>query len=137
MLTLAAAVQAVESAGVCVAGVLAAIDATSGQSGQQSSGVALTVLAFIVVAMLAWIAFGLARVRAWSRTPAVLTQVCAGVVAIYLLQAHRFDWGIPALALAIVALAGMLTPASLRALNRTPDRPDRPDRPSTVRPSRS
>ena len=119
MLRLAAGVQAVEAAGLAAAGVLTAVDAAAGRSYQASSGVALTLLEFIVVAGLAWIASGIARVRPWSRTPAVLTQVCTGVIAFYLLQASRFDWGVPAVLLAVAGLAGLLAPASLRALNRS------------------
>jgi hypothetical protein len=118
LLTLAAAAVAAEAAGLCLAGVLTAVDAASGRSSQASSGVALTILEFIVVAGLAWIASGVARVRPWSRTPAVMTQVFTGVVAVYLLQAHRFDWGIPALLLAAAGLAALLAPASWRALTR-------------------
>ena len=118
MLRLAAGVQAIEAAGLCVAGVLTAVDAAAGRSAQASSGIALTLLAFIVAAGLAWIAWGIARLQPWSRTPAVLTQVLTGVIAVYLLQAHRFDWGVPALLLAITGLAGLLAPASFRALSR-------------------
>ena len=117
MLRLAAGIQAVEAVGLCVAGVLTAVDAAAGRSAQASSGIALTLLAFIVAAGLAWIASGIARQRPWSRTPAVLTQVLTGVIAVYLLQAHRFDWGVPALLLAIAGLAGLLAPASFRALS--------------------
>jgi hypothetical protein len=127
MLRLAAGVQAAEAAGLCVAGVLAAIDAAGGRSSQASSGIALTLLAFIVAAGLAWIALGIARVKPWSRTPAVMTQVLTGVVAIYLLQAHRFDWGVPALLLALAGLAGLLAPASFRALNRPVPSRETPD----------
>ncbi len=117
-LRLAAGVLAAEAAGLAVAGVLTAVDAASGQSYQTSSGIALAVFAFIVVAGLAWITSGIARARPWSRTPAVMTQVLTGIVAVILLQAHRCDWGIPALLLALAGLAGLLAPASLRALNR-------------------
>jgi hypothetical protein len=127
MLRLAAGVQAAEAAGLCVAGVLAAVDAAGGRSSQVSSGIALTLLAFIVAAGLAWIALGIARVKPWSRTPAVMTQVLTGVVAIYLLQAHRFDWGVPALLLALAGLAGLLAPASFRALNRPVPPRETPD----------
>jgi hypothetical protein len=117
-LTVAAAAQAAEAALLAVAAVISAIDAaTPGDSYQTSSGVALTVLEFIVVAGLAWIATGVARMRPWSRTPAVMTQLAVGAVGIWLLQAHRFDWGVPALLLAIAGLAGLFAPASLRALN--------------------
>ncbi len=123
MLLLGAAALGVEAAGLCVAAVLAAADTAAGRSYQTSAGAAQTVLLFIVVAGVAWIASGVYRVRPWSRTPAVMTQVCAGVVAVYLLQARRFEWGVPAMLLAIAGLAALLAPASLRALTRTINRP--------------
>ena len=105
----------------------------AGHSSQASSGIAMTLLVFIVVAGLAWIASGLARLRPWSRTPAVLTQVLAGVIGVYLLQAHRFDWGVPALLLALAGLAGLLAPPSLRALNR-PGAPPAKETAATAKP---
>ena len=53
-----------------------------------------------------------------------MTQLFVGVAGIYLLKAHRFDWGVPALLLAACCLAGLFTPASLRALE--PPRPGAP-----------
>jgi hypothetical protein len=118
MLLVAVGAQAAEAVLLLVAAVLTIIDAAAGRSYQESSGIALIVLEFIVVAGLAWIAVGLAQVRPWSRTPAVMTQVFTGIVAIWLLQAHRLDWGPLALLLTLAGLAGLLTPASLRALAR-------------------
>jgi hypothetical protein len=121
LLTLAAAVLAVEAVGLGVAGVLTAVDAAKGRSSQASSGVALVILEFILIAGVAWIAAAVARVRPWSRTPAVMIQAFTGVVAVYLLQAHRFDWGIPALLFAAAGAAGLLAPASWHALTRQDD----------------
>jgi len=118
MLTVAVVALAVEAVGLSVAGVLTAVDAAAGRSHQASSGIALTVFEFVVVAGIVLIALGVARLRPWSRTPAVMTQVLTGVVAVYLLQAHRYDWGVPALLVAVAGLAGLLAPASLRALSR-------------------
>jgi len=118
MLLVAAGAQAAEAVLLLVATAATIIDAAAGRSAQQSSGVSLIVFEFIVVAGLAWIAVGLARVQAWSRTPAVMAQGFTGIVAIWLLQAQRLDWGLPALLLALAGLAGLLTPASLRALAR-------------------
>lgn len=123
LLLVAAVVLAVEAAGLSVAAVLTASDTAAGRSHQASSGIALTMLEFIVVAGLALIAFGVARVRPWSRTPAVMTQLLTGVIAVYLLQAHRYDWGVPALLLAVAGLAALLAPASLRTLTRQVNRP--------------
>jgi hypothetical protein len=118
LLTLAAAVLAVEAVGLCVAGVLTAVDTAAGRSSQASNGIAVTILEFILIAGLAWIAFAVSRVRPWSRTPAVMIQGFTGVVAFYLLQAHRFDWGVPALLFAAAGAAALLAPASWRALTR-------------------
>jgi hypothetical protein len=112
----AAGVQAAEAAIVCAATVLAGIDTATGQSYQLASGIALTVIGLGTAAMLAVIAVGLARARRWSRTPALLTQLFTGIVGFYLVQGHRYAWGVPALVLAAAGLAALLAPPSLRAL---------------------
>jgi hypothetical protein len=124
-LLLAAAAEAIEAAGVCVATVLAAVDTATGQSYQQSSGIALTVIGMCAVAGLAVVAVGLLRVRRWTRTPALLTQVFVGSTAIYLLDGHRYDWGVPALLVALAGFTGLLLPGSLRALVGPKDSPAR------------
>lgn len=121
MLLVAAAAQAAEAAGLCVAVVFNVIDSASGRVWATSNAIAFIVLELVVVAVVAWVASGIARVRPWSRTPAVMTQVLTAVIAIWLLQAHRYDWGVPALLLAIAGFAGLLAPASLRALTRPVD----------------
>ena len=112
----AAAVQAAEAAVVCAASVLSAVDATAGLSYQAGSGIALTVIGFGTAALLGLVAAGLARARRWSRTPALLTQLFTGIVGIYLVQGHRYDWGVLALALAVAGFVMLLVPPSLRAL---------------------
>jgi hypothetical protein len=114
--SLAAAVQAIESAGVLVAAVFAGIAAAQGKSYQSSSGIALTVIGAGTAIVLALVALGLARVRRWSRTPALLTQLFVGIVGIYLVQGHRYWLGGPALALSVAGLVLLLVPPSLRAL---------------------
>jgi hypothetical protein len=112
----AAAVQAAEAAVVCVASVLSAVDAAAGRSYQTGSGIALTLIGFGTAAALGWVAVGLARARQWSRTPSLLTQLFTGIVGIYLVQGHRYDWGVPALALAAAGFLALLLPPSLRTL---------------------
>ena len=121
-LLVAAAAQAIEAVGLCVAGVFAAISTADGRSHQAAAGIALTLLAFAAAAGLAAIAAGLARARPWSRTPAVMTQLFVVIGAITLLDGNRPEWGVPALLLAVACVVGLLTPASLRALNRPPSR---------------
>ncbi len=112
----AAAVQAAEATVVCVASVLSAIDAAGGQSYRADSGIALTLIGFGTAAALGYVAVGLARARQWSRTPALLTQLFTGIVGIYLVQGHRYDWGVLALLLTAAGFVTLLLPPSLRAL---------------------
>jgi hypothetical protein len=119
-LLVAAAALAAEAAGLCATVILNIIDSASGQSWTTSNAAGFIAVEVIAVIGLAVIASGIARVRPWSRTPAVLAQVFTIIVAISLLDGHRYGWGVPALLLAAVGLAGLFAPASLRALNRLP-----------------
>ncbi len=112
----AAGVQAAEAVIVLVASVLSGVDTAAGKSYQTGSGIALTIIGVATAGALAWIAVGLARARRWTRTPAMLTQLFVGIVGIYLLQGHRYAWGVPCLVLAVAGFAALLVPASLRAL---------------------
>jgi hypothetical protein len=123
-LRLAAAAQATEAAGMCVAAGFAAVSTADGHSYQQTSGVALTLIAIGTAAVFAAFAVGLAKAKPWTRTPVVMTQLFVGGAGIYLLNGHRLDWGVPTLLLAACCLVALFTPASLRALNR-PARPPR------------
>ena len=116
----AALVQAVEAVGVLAASVLAGIATATGHSYQRTSGIAITLIGIATAIGLALVARALRDGRRWSRTPAFLTQLFTGIVAIYLIQSGRLDWGIPAIALAIAGLAALLTPASIEVL--TPGR---------------
>lgn len=117
----AAGVQAAETAVVLAATVLAGIDTAAGQSYRVGSGIALTIIGVATVVMLAAVAIGLARARRWSRTPALLTQLFLGIVAIYLIQGSRYEWGVPSLVLAAAGFAALLVPPSLRALTGDPE----------------
>jgi len=112
----AAAVQAADAVIVLAASVLAGVDTMAGQSYQRGSGIALTLIGLGTAVALAWVAWGLYQARRWSRTPMALTQLFVGIVGVYLVQGHRYEWGIPSLALAIIGFALLVTPATLRAL---------------------
>ena len=128
----AAAVQAIESVIVLAATVLAGVDAATGESYHENSGIALTVIGAAAAAALAWVALGVARARRWSRTPAVLTQLFVGIVGIYLLQGHRLDWGVPSVVLAAVGFATLFAPPTMRALTGTePEADGQQDPPGT------
>ena len=102
------------------ASVLAGVDAASGRSYHVNSGIALTLIGIGTAILLGYVATGVARIRPWSRTPALLTQLFTGIVSIYLIQGHRYDWGVPGLVLAVAGFATLLVPASIRALARVP-----------------
>ncbi len=115
---MAAVAQAAEALGLCVVIVLNVIDSASGNTWTASNAIALIVVEAVVAAGVAWVAYGIARARPWSRTPAVMTQVFTAMIAVWLLEAHRYAWGVPALLLAVAGLAGLLAPSSWRALAR-------------------
>jgi hypothetical protein len=116
----AAIVEALEAVGVLTASVLAGIATVNGHSYQRASGVAITAIGIATAIALALVARGVRSARRWSRTPALLTQVFTGIVAIYLIQSGRLDLGVPAILLAVAGLAALLTPASIEVL--TPGR---------------
>jgi hypothetical protein len=116
----AAGIELAEAVLVLVAAFWAGIATASGHSYQTSSGVAITIIGICTAGLLALVARGLRRARRWTRTPAMLTQLFTGIVAVYLLQAARLEWGVPAIVLAVAGLAALLAPASINVL--TPGR---------------
>jgi hypothetical protein len=117
---IAAAVQALEAAGVLAAALISAVDALTGKSYHRASGIAITLIGIATAVALAYVARGLNRGRRWSRTPAMLTQLFIGIIGIYMIQAPRLDWGIPAIVLAVAGLGALLAPSSIELL--TPGR---------------
>jgi hypothetical protein len=129
-LLLAAAAQGIEAVMLLVAAVLTAADTAAGRSYQRSSGIALTIIAFGAVIVVALIAVGIFSARRWSRTPALLTQLFVGTTGVYLLDGHRLDLGLLTLLVALAGFAGLLVPPSWRALAIDPARPPGPADPS-------
>jgi peptidoglycan/LPS O-acetylase OafA/YrhL len=116
----AAIVQAVEAVGVLALSVLAGVETAKGHSYQLASGVAITIIGIGTAIVLALVARAVRAGRRWSRTPALLTQLFVGIVAIYAIQSGRLEWGVPAILLAIAGLVALLMPASVDVL--TPGR---------------
>jgi hypothetical protein len=117
-LLLAVAAQVLEAAGLLVAAVVTTVDAVSGHSYHQNSGIALTVLAYLATIAVAFVAFGLYRASLWSRTPALFTQLFVGTTGIYLLEGHHLAYGLPALLIAIIGFLGICLPPSWQTLSR-------------------
>jgi uncharacterized membrane protein (UPF0136 family) len=122
-LRVAAAVQAVEAAGLLVAAGLAAVATAEGKSYERSSGIALTLITVATAALFAAFAAGLAKARPWTRTPVVMFQLAIGVWGAFLLTSHHYEWGVPMILLAAATLVCVFTPRALRALNRPPRQP--------------
>ena len=120
----AAIIQAIEALGVLALSVLAGVETAKGHSYQLASGVAITIIGIATAIGLALIARGVRSGRRWSRTPALLTQLFTGIVAIYAIQSGRLDWGVPTILLAIAGLVALLMPASVDVL--TPGRVRKP-----------
>jgi len=125
---LAAVVQAVQSIGVLAAAVYAGVSAIQGKSYQNSSGIALTAIGIGTAICLAMVALGLVRVRRWSRTPALLTQLFTGIVGIYLVQGGRIWMGTAAIVLSAAGFVLLLVPPSLHALMMPPTKPAAPSK---------
>jgi hypothetical protein len=119
----AAAAQAAEAALVFVASVLSAVDTATGKSYQLASGIALTAIGFGTALALGFVAAGVVRVRLWSWTPALLSQLFTLIVGIYLLQGRRLDWGTLAVVVAVIGFVALLVPQSQRLLRREPSTP--------------
>jgi cell division septation protein DedD len=137
---IATVVQGVEAVGITAAAIAAAVVTADGRNFQLGNEIGLTLIAFAAACGLAAFTLGLHRVQPWSRTPVFLTQLFVGGAGLFLLDAHRWGWGIAAVLLALICLVGLFTPASFRALNRPPYTPEpdpAPSKPVTARPPKS
>jgi hypothetical protein len=118
LLLLGAAALGLEAAGLLVVIVSNLIDLADGHDYQKSGAIAIIVIEVIVAIGVAAIAAGVVRLQPWTRTPAVMTQVFTLIIAVWLLEADRVAWGLPALVIALAGLVGLFAPASLRKLSR-------------------
>jgi hypothetical protein len=119
----ATVVQGVEAVGITAAAIAAAVVTADGRNFQVGNEIGLTLIAFAAACGLAAFTLGLHRVQPWSRTPVFLTQLFVGGAGLFLLDGHRWGWGLAALLLALTCLVALFTPASFRALNRPPFSP--------------
>jgi len=120
----AAIVESVEAVAILVASVWAGVATLSGHSYQRASGTAITVIGIATAIGLLLVARAVRSGHRWSRTPAMLTQIFTGIVAIYLIQSGRLDFGVPAILVAVAGLVALLSPASIDVL--TPGRARKP-----------
>nr|WP_202485154.1 hypothetical protein [Streptomyces sp. SID4985] len=118
-MTWAAALAAVEGAGLVIAAVWILVLGLTGSPDDRqqavTGGITLAVLALLP--LLA--ARGLFLMRRWSRGPAVITQILALPVAYNLLKADSvaIPAGIVLAAVAVASLVLLVNPATARALD--------------------
>ncbi|MEW9532023.1 hypothetical protein [Microbispora sp. NPDC049125] len=124
-LTVAAAVVAVEGLLAVALGGYAVVQTMVDQAADLVTALAEAGFAVLAGAALLWVAWGLWRVLRWSRGPAVVTQIFAIPVAITLIQAGQYGYGVPVVAAAAVALVALLAPPSTKALMGEDDSPGR------------
>ncbi|MDO5683835.1 MAG: hypothetical protein Q4G46_13540 [Propionibacteriaceae bacterium] len=99
-----------------VAAVLGVLEAVNVRSERAVVGVGATILLVAYAAALVFVARGLLRLRAWSRGPAVATQVVQLPVA-YSFLGGSTTWVAMALAgVSITAIVCLVLPSSTRAL---------------------
>jgi hypothetical protein len=114
----ATVVQGVEAVGITAAAIAAAVVTADGRNFQVGNEIGLTLIAFAAACGLAAFTLGLHRLQPWSRTPVFLTQLFVGGAGLFLLDGHRWGWGLAALLPALICLVALFTPATFRALNR-------------------
>jgi hypothetical protein len=136
----ATVVQGIEAVGITAGAITAAVVTADGSNFQLGNEIGLTLIAFAAACGLAAFTVGLHRIQPWSRTPVFLTQLLVGGIGVFLIDSHRWGWGLAALLLALVCLVGLFSPASFRALNRPPFTPapdPAPGTPVTASPPKS
>ncbi|MFJ8820582.1 hypothetical protein ACIREE_02225 [Streptomyces sp. NPDC102467] len=122
-LTAAAALAGLEGAALVAGGISMLVAGMAGNPDNPEQAVTggVTLIVLALLPLLA--ARGLLARKAWSRGPAIITQIMALPVAYTLLQADSvaIPGGIALAAVAIAALVLLVNPATTRALGiRTP-----------------
>ncbi len=115
-MSVAVVVVGLEAVLVLAAALLAGVATAEGHSYQLSSGIAISIIGVATAAGLGLLSRGLRHARRWTRTPALMTQLFVGIVGIYLVQGARYEWGVPALVLAVAGFVSLLATPSTRAL---------------------
>ncbi|MHC3475239.1 hypothetical protein ACYF6T_42155 [Streptomyces sp. 7R007] len=117
-LTYAAALAALEGAGLVVGGLWMLVEGLAGDPDDRGSAVTggITLVVLALLPLLA--ARGLLARRSWSRGPAVITQIMALPVAYNLLRADSvaIPIGIVLAVVAVTSLVLLVNPETTRAL---------------------
>ncbi|WP_204046099.1 hypothetical protein [Acrocarpospora phusangensis] len=115
-LTVAAAVLALEGLTALVLGGYVGYEIVIGAAEDVPSALALAGIGVAVGAGFGWVARAVLHAMRWSRGPAVVAQIFLVPLAITLIQAGQYIWGVPLVAAAAITLVTLLAPQSTHAL---------------------
>jgi hypothetical protein len=115
-LAVAAAVLAAEGVFALVLGGYVAVETLVGRPADLTSALVVAAFGVLLGLALLWVAWGVWQALRWSRGPGVVTQIFIVPVAISLIGAGQYVYGVPLVVLAAVALVALLAPPSTEAL---------------------
>ncbi|RCV50611.1 hypothetical protein [Marinitenerispora sediminis] len=115
-LILAAGLEALLCLAVAAEGVFVLASTLLGRASDVEFALPLAVFALGAAAALGYVAWGLYALHSWARTPVVLTQIFAIVVAASLWSSGQQVWGAALGAVAVAALGLVLAPPTTAVL---------------------
>ncbi|HEX2498224.1 MAG: hypothetical protein ACRDWG_04345 [Actinomycetes bacterium] len=117
-LTIAAVIVGLQGTGLMAAGFYLIESGLFGSPDSVSVAVTTGLLALAGGLALLAVAYGLIKIRVWSRSPAILWQLLTIGVGWYQLQAGLGELGIPLIVIAATTVVLLLTPSATNALER-------------------
>ncbi|CAA9343835.1 MAG: hypothetical protein AVDCRST_MAG07-2559 [uncultured Frankineae bacterium] len=111
----AAALVALEGVALAVLGTVYGVAGVVGEPLDRTATLIEAGFAVVAGVLLLLVARGLARVRGWSRAPAVVAQLLALPVGVGLVQGRVWVAAVPVLLLALGVLQALTTPQARRA----------------------
>jgi hypothetical protein len=117
-LTIAAVIVGLQGTGLLALGVYLIESGLFGSPDSVSVAITTGLLAVVGGLALLAVAYGLIKIRVWSRSPAILWQLLTIGVAWYQLQAGLGELGIPLIVTAAITVVLLLTPSATNALER-------------------
>lgn len=115
-ITSAAVLEALLGLVLAAEGLYILVNTVLGRATDLTFAIPLTVFAFGGAAVLCYVAWGLYGVHDWARTPVVLTQIFALVIAYYLWTSGQYALSAGVAVVAVAALALVLAPPTTAAL---------------------
>lgn len=115
-ITAASALEALLGLVVAVAGCYILVNTLLGRATDLTFAIPLVVFAFAGAGIIGYVAWGLYSLRDWARTPVVLTQIFALVIAYYLGTSAQYALSAGVAVTAVAALVLVLAPPTTAAL---------------------